>query len=284
MSPFPGPTEELELDVVELPEHAGRGLLASPTRWLKRYETQCSDPDLKARERGKSEELLTRWPSLGSAEGLFRALDWIGTLSFAVTGSALAGEFSMDLLGCIIVGSITAIGGGTIRDVLLGTSPVFWVEEWEYLVICIISSFFGFLFWEEARREYSTHFVLDTIGLGMFTCVGAQTAIRKKYRAPVVVWSALINACGGGVIRDVLVGRPVRILHNSESYRSLYGACAVFGGMAYWSAYRIVKATVRTRVLCGFVATAFLRWYGWMHRVAMPSPRARGVPWLPQFR
>ena len=63
--------------------------------------------------------------------GLFRALDWIGTLTFAVTGSALAGQYNMDLLGCVIVGSITAIGGGTIRDLLLGASPVFWVEEWE---------------------------------------------------------------------------------------------------------------------------------------------------------
>lgn len=261
-------------------------LVASPgdrkAHWLARYQTQ-SETDVTGGQ-DRSEELLGRWPSLRSAEGLFRALDWIGTLTFALTGAALAGQYSLDLLGCLIVGSITAVGGGTIRDVLLGTSPVFWVEEWEYLVICIFAAVLGFLFWEEATRDEAVHFLLDTVGLGMFTCVGAQTAIRKRCRAPIVWWSALINACGGGVIRDVLVGRPVRILHNTETYQSLYGACAFFGGVAYWWAYRVARLQVRLRVLCGFVVTASLRYWGWMHRVALPSARARGVPWLPQIR
>merc|ERR1719506_2504324 len=267
MTPLPSGHGDSEEQVVL----AGRShLLASPRMdslgdenggpkvWLERFNTQ-SEPDFTA-AREKPEDLLSRWPNLRSAEGLFRALDWIGTLTFALTGSALAGQYNMDLLGCVIVGSITAIGGGTIRDLLLGTSPVFWVEEWEYLVICIFASVLGFIFWEESGRDEAIHFVLDTIGLSMFTCVGAQTAIRKKYTAPIVWWAALINACGGGVIRDVLVGRKVRILHNHEQFRSLYGACAVFGGMVYWWAYQVAKFPVRMRVVCGFLSTATLRY------------------------
>lgn len=256
-------------------------MLASTKNW-ERFSSPMSrgsEPDLH----DPSEELLTRWPSLSSAEGLFRALDWIGTLTFAVTGSALAGQYNMDLLGCVIVGSITAIGGGTIRDLLLGASPVFWVEEWEYPIICMVAAVLGFLLWEECMRDEAVHFILDTIGLGMFTCVGAQTAIRKKYRAPIILWSALINACGGGMVRDVLVGRPVRILHNTEAYRSLYGACALGGGGAYWWAYRVAKWPVRSRVVCGFLATASLRYLGWTHQASLPSPRARGVPWFPDW-
>jgi uncharacterized membrane protein YeiH len=283
-----GRTESLAPDLEKAPTLGRFGVLTSSPKWMERFQTQSEaeiSESSEPRDRRHSEDdFLSRWPSLSSPEGLFRALDWIGTLTFALTGSALGGKYGMDLLGCVIVGSITAIGGGTIRDVLLGTTPVFWVTEWEYPVISMLAAVVGFLVWEECMSELWIHFVLDTIGLGMFTCVGAQTAIRKKCRAPIVCWCALINACGGGVIRDVLVGRPVRILHNTEAYQSLYGACAVFGGIAYWWAYRAAKMRVRMRVVCGFGVTAVLRYVGWTHRVALPSPRARWVMWLPQFR
>ena len=96
---------------------------------------------------------LTRYPTLTSPNGMLRTLDWIGTVAFATSGTITAGYAGLDLLGCTIVGTITSLGGGTVRDLLIGNSPVFWVQEYEYILLCIAASVCTFFTWKDIEDE-----------------------------------------------------------------------------------------------------------------------------------
>lgn len=219
-----------------------------------------------------SDDGLTRWPELTSPNGVLRTMDWIGTLSFASSACILAGSYGMDLMGCIIVSTITSIGGGTIRDILIGNTPVFWMEEVEYLGMCIITAALTFVGWKTLRDEKiidengSLFWWTDTIGIGAFCVIGAMNGVRKGLPAVVCVACGVITSTFGGVCRDVLVKRDVRILH---SHAELYATCAMFGASAFMGA-RAMGASPLVRIVLGASTAMIMRYYATENEIKLP--------------
>jgi uncharacterized membrane protein YeiH len=203
---------------------------------------------------------LTRWPTLSSPNGVLRGIDWFGTIAFASSATVTAGECGMDLLGCTIVGTITAIGGGTLRDLFLGSTPVFWMVETEYIFLCLITSVLTFFGWKQLdgilTQDDPILFWADTIGLGAFCVIGAQNGIRRGMAPVICVICGLLTATFGGVTRDTLCKRPTRILH---AHAETYGITAVGGATAYMAA-RALKFSPAVRIYSGMATCVALRY------------------------
>ncbi|KAF4722289.1 hypothetical protein FOZ62_005801 [Perkinsus olseni] len=183
---------------------------------------------------------MPRYPGLTTA-GLLRLCDYTGTVSFASSGALVAGAAGMDVVGCVAVGTITAIGGGTIRDVILGHQRPFWLDEHEYLWMSLLAAALTYsqyrrLKSDEGREVFST--ILDWtdhIGVAAFAVIGSMNAIRalggvRLVTLPHCVIAGVMTATFGGAVRDVVTGRPVRIFHNNQS---LYAVAATLTSFTY---------------------------------------------------
>lgn len=174
------------------------------------------------------------------------AANYIGDASFALTGSLAAGMEGMDLLGCVIVGFVTALGGGTIRDVFLGQTPIFWLTAEDETLLVIGVSVATFFAWPRLSMRYQLTsrgewlFWTDALGLGVFAAVGAHKAARLRVDGEEVHFlgcavCGMFTATFGGLTRDVLIGRPPRILY---SHLEMYAIPALLGGASCAAFYR----------------------------------------------
>jgi uncharacterized membrane protein YeiH len=155
------------------------------------------------------------------------ALDWLGVIAFAVTGALVASRKQMDVVGFVVLGTITGIGGGTLRDLLLGL-PVFWVREPTYLIACALASVLVFFV---AHIPPSRHrFILwfDAIGLALFAVTGAEKAAHAGADFTVAVAMGMITATFGGMMRDILGGETPVILS-----REIYASAALAGAVVF---------------------------------------------------
>ena len=138
----------------------------------------------------------------------FVVIEFIGTMAFAISGIRLASAKQFDWFGAYIVGTATAVGGGTIRDIMLGIPP-FWMTNPVYIICCGLSLLYVILFGKKIIRQQSTWFIFDTIGLALFNITGLEKTLNMGYP----VWTAVIMGCvtgaAGGVIRDI----PVSYTH-----------------------------------------------------------------------
>lgn len=170
--------------------------------------------ELAAAAAGKAcQHSLDRWPSWTPA-GVLRGLDYIGTCVFAYTGTMKAMGAEMDLLGCVLVGLTTAVGGGTIRDLLLGATPVFWLVETEYIALAAATALSTFFLTDEPLASDSEALNwADAISLGAFACVGAMAGVRRGMPPLVTAMCGMMTATFGGVVRDLLCQEKPWILH-----------------------------------------------------------------------
>ena len=204
---------------------------------------------------------LTRFPTLSSPNGVLRGLDWFGTIAFASSATVTAGCCGLDLLGCTIVGTITAVGGGTLRDLFLGSVPVFWMVETEYVLMCLVTSVVTFFGWRQLdgilKEDDDILFLADSIGLGAFCVIGAQNGIRRGMPTLICIICGLLTATFGGVVRDIICKRPVRICHSNAE---IYGTTAIAGSTVYMAA-RGLNFSPAVRIASG-VSMAVLARYG----------------------
>jgi len=150
----------------------------------------------------------------------------------AMTAALAAGRRSMDWAGVCMLGCITALGGGTIRDVLLGHYPLVWVQNPLYLAITIAAAFVTILMARLVHRLNIAFLVLDAIGLVVFTMTGCDVAWQMDSSLPIVIVSGMITGCAGGVLRDILCN-DVPLLFRSE----LYASVSVVTGLFYATAF-----------------------------------------------
>lgn len=154
-------------------------------------------------------------------------LDYVGTFAFAISGIRLASAKHFDWFGAYVVGFVTAVGGGTLRDLLLGLPP-FWMQNVSYLVV----SGFAFLFVVGLRkyviRLNNTFFIFDAIGLGLFTVVGVEKTLGAGFPLWVAVIMGTITGAAGGVLRDILINEEPLIFR-----KEIYALACVFGGLVY---------------------------------------------------
>ena len=145
----------------------------------------------------------------------------------AMTAALAAGRRSMDWVGVCVIACVTALGGGSMRDVLLGHYPLTWVQHPEYLWITAIAALLTALIAPVMGRLRGVFLVLDAIGLVVFTIIGCQIALQMDLPITVVLVSGMITGCAGGVLRDVLCNQ-VPLLFRKELYASV---SAVTGGL-----------------------------------------------------
>jgi uncharacterized membrane protein YeiH len=145
------------------------------------------------------------------------ALDWLGVIVFAVSGALVASRKQMDVVGFALLGTVTGIGGGTLRDLLLGQGPVFWVREPAYLIVCVIISGVVFVTAHIPQSRYRVLLWFDAIGLALFAVTGAERALLVGSGPVVAVAMGVITATFGGIIRDVL-GNESPVVLSREIY------------------------------------------------------------------
>ncbi len=163
---------------------------------------------------------------------LIAILDLFGVAVFAVTGALVASRKQMDIVGFALLATVTGIGGGTLRDLLLGFSPVFWVHQPIYVVICVAVAGLVFFTAHVPESRYRLLLWLDALGLSVFCVVGADKAMEAGTGAFIAIVMGVITATFGGLVRDVL-GGEIPVILRKEIYASaaLAGSIAVVGGV-----------------------------------------------------
>lgn len=155
-------------------------------------------------------------------------LDLLGTAVFAITGVLAGCRRQMDLFGVMVLAFVTAIGGGTIRDMLLTGKAVFWVEDLNYLYVILISFVIGLLAIKRFHRYERILLVMDAVGLATFTIIGVQKTLALGFAPLIAICMGVLTGAGGGVLRDILCGQPPLILS-----KSIYATAAMAGGVVY---------------------------------------------------
>lgn len=161
---------------------------------------------------------------------MFFFLDSIGTFVFAISGALAAMNKRLDPFGIFIIAFVTALGGGTLRDVLIGHTPVGWMENLDYVYIVIVGTLFAIFFRRKIDYLRKSLFLFDTIGLGVFTIIGIEKDIATDLHPIISVAIGTMSASFGGVIRDILCNE-IPVIFRKEVYAT---ACIV-GGVFYFT-------------------------------------------------
>jgi uncharacterized membrane protein YeiH len=161
-------------------------------------------------------------------DAVLYALDLFGTAVFAISGALAAGRRRMDWFGVLVIAAVTAVGGGTVRDLLLDRHPVFWIQDLRYLGVIAGAGGLTFLYTSFFRPPRQALEVADAFGLAVFSVVGAKVAMGVGVPPIVVVMMAATTATVGGMIRDVLCDETPLILR-----REIYATAALGGGTLY---------------------------------------------------
>lgn len=156
-------------------------------------------------------------------------IDILGTFSFAVSGAFAAMEKKLDPLGVLIIAFVTAIGGGTIRDVLLGDLPVAWLTNTTAAWVIAISAVAALFFGSTLKKFDRLLTVFDAIGLGLFTMIGIQKGIQHGLSSGICITLGTITACFGGVLRDVLLNKVPLIFQ-----KEIYASACIAGGLLFF--------------------------------------------------
>ena len=161
----------------------------------------------------------------------FVVIEFIGTMAFAISGIRLASAKRFDWFGAYIVGMATAIGGGTLRDVMLGVPP-FWMTNSIYVICCGLALLWVILFGKKIIRQQSTWFIFDTVGLALFNIIGLEKTLNMGYP----LWMAVIMGCvtgaAGGILRDILINEVPLIFR-----QDIYAMACIAGGIVYIAGY-----------------------------------------------
>jgi len=155
-------------------------------------------------------------------------LDLVGVAVFAVSGVLAARDRGLDLLGIIVIAAITAIGGGTLRDLLLNRYPIFWITDIWYLTVIIVSALLTVAYTRVRPPPGKALLVADAMGLALFALSGAQVAEAAQYPAIIVVLMGTMTGAAGGVLRDVITAQVPLILR-----RDIYATAAIAGIALY---------------------------------------------------
>jgi uncharacterized membrane protein YeiH len=191
---------------------------------------------------------------------LLHVLDLIGVAVFAISGALAAGRRRLDLIGVVVLAAVTAIGGGTIRDLLLDRHPIFWLNDPSYLLVIVGSAIATLLYTRWARVPWPTLDVADALGLALFSVAGAEIAERAGLPGAACVLLGAVTGSAGGVIRDVLTAQIPMVMQRG----SLYATAALAGTTLYVILARLGvpqrPAGITGMVLIAALRLAAIRW------------------------
>lgn len=155
------------------------------------------------------------------------AIEVLGTISFAMSGSFAAMQKRLDPFGVLIIAFVTSVGGGTVRDLLLDI-PVFWMHDLLTCALILGTSIFAMIFKSIEKNFKVTLFIFDSFGLGLFTIIGVQKGLNADIHPFICIALGTITGCFGGIIRDILLNRIPLILR-----KEIYATACIVGGSAF---------------------------------------------------
>ncbi len=164
----------------------------------------------------------------------FNILDLLGTSAFAISGALAAMNRRLDLFGIFIIAFVTAIGGGTIRDILIDNTPVTWMENTIYIYLIGIVTIIAIIFRTQLDRLKKSLFLFDSIGLGIFTITGVEMGIQNGLNPIISITLGAMTGTFGGVIRDILCNE-IPVIFRKE----IYATASIMGGLAFILLYEL---------------------------------------------
>lgn len=202
---------------------------------------------------------------------LLQIIDFVGTFAFAISGIRLASAKQFDWFGAYVVGAATAIGGGTLRDVMLDV-PVFWMHDGFYLSCTGLALVWVILFRRYLIHMHNTFFIFDAIGLALFTIVGIQKTLDCGLPIWVAVVMGTMTGAAGGVIRDVLINEEPLIFR-----KEIYAMACVVGGIVFGICNWFGLASEITLPACG-TAVFLTRVLAVKHHICLPTLKSEDEP------
>ena len=205
----------------------------------------------------------------------FMVCEWLGTAAFAVSGAMVAIDKGMDLFGVIFLAMVTALGGGTLRDVLIGHFPPRMFTNYQYLTLAVVCALVVFLLADVFKERYvkseqgieRVNNVFDAIGLGVFAVSGARIGMEAGFmdNAFLVTFLGMTTAVGGGMIRDVLLKEIPFVLN-----KRIYAVAAIAGALTYW----VIEVVFLNPVLAyalGWLVVVTLRMLATIYKWNLPK-------------
>ena len=193
-------------------------------------------------------------------------IEFVGTFAFAISGIRHAAAKNFDWFGGFVCGIAVAIGGGTIRDVMIGVTP-FWMTSSIYIICTVLAQLFVIVFSKFLKRLDNTWFVFDTLGLALFTIAGIQKSLAYDFPFWVAIIMGCITGSAGGVIRDVLLNNVPIIFH-----KEIYAMASIVGGIAYWVLIRL-GVDVGVTVVISFLIVCAIRFLAVRYHLSLPHLR-----------
>ena len=193
-------------------------------------------------------------------------IEFIGTFAFALSGIRLAASKHYDWLGGFVCGVAVAIGGGTIRDVMLGLNP-FWMSSPIYLLFTFLAQLVVIVCHHYLKRLDNTWFLFDTLGLALFNIAGIQKTLDCGFPFWVAIIMGCITGSFGGVIRDVLLNEEPVIFR-----KEIYAMACVLGGLVYW-AFSYLGLSLYITVIASFLTVCIIRLLAVKYHISLPTLR-----------
>ncbi len=196
-------------------------------------------------------------------EPILKIIEFLGTFAFAISGIRHAAAKHFDWFGGFVCGIAVAIGGGTIRDVMLGVTP-FWMTSSVYIICTVLAQVFVIVFARSLKRIDNTWFFFDTLGLALFTIVGMQKTLDCGHPYWVAIIMGCITGAAGGVIRDVLLNN-VPVIFQKE----IYAMASILGGLVYWGLIKL-DCDVNIAVVAAFAIVCATRLLAVKYHISLP--------------
>jgi len=171
-------------------------------------------------------------------------MEMLGTSAFAISGALAAMRQRLDVFGVLVITFATAVGGGTIRDVIIGNTPVAWLKDQQTISVIFVSYLLTLIFRRYLRHFSKTLAVFDAVGLGFATIVGLQRGIEANLGPAICVTLGMVSGCFGGVVRDVLLNEIPLVFR-----KDIYASASMLGGILYflfagWDMFAPLAATL----------------------------------------
>ena len=156
-------------------------------------------------------------------------IDILGTIAFAISGVLVAMDKRLDVFGVLIIAFVTSVGGGTLRDLLIGIKPVGWLNAPVHLLVIVATVLLAIIFVKQLKYVRKSLFLFDTIGIGLYTMVGVEKGLAAELLPVMCIALGTITACFGGVIRDILCNE-IPVIFRKE----IYATVCILGGLVYF--------------------------------------------------
>ncbi len=158
-----------------------------------------------------------------------QTIDILGTIAFAISGVLVAMSKRMDPFGVFIIAFVTAVGGGTLRDLLIGSVPVFWMIDMTFIYVIAAATLVAVLLRNQLKHLRRSLFLFDTIGIGLYTVIGIEKGLNAELHPMICIALGTMTACFGGVIRDILCNE-IPVIFRKE----VYATACILGGITYF--------------------------------------------------